>query len=91
MPESRKENSKNKPVKKFQLRGISASIFENRSEKGSPFHKVSITRTYKDGDEFKTTGSFGRDDLPLVEALARQSWFEILKREAKARSSSDEE
>jgi len=72
----------NKPVKKFQLRGISASLFENKSENGSSFYKVSITRTFKDGDRFKTTSTFSRDDLPIVETLARQAWHEILKRES---------
>ena len=66
------ENS-NKPVKVFRLRGISASIFENSSKtngRESVFYKVSIQRTWKDGDDFKTTTSFGRDDLPLVEKVA---------------------
>ena len=76
------KETRNKPVKKFQLRGISASVFQNVTEKGQPFYKVSITRTFKDGDQFKTTTSFGREDLPLVEAVARQAWYEILKREA---------
>jgi len=80
MPNSRKETT-NKPVQKFQLRGVSASIFRNRAENGASFHKVTISRTYKEGDQFKTTSTFGRDDLPLVEALARQAWFDILKRE----------
>ncbi len=78
------KESNNKPVKKFQLRGISASLFENTSEKGVPFFKVSITRTFKDGDQFKTTSTFSRDDLPIVEALSRQAWLEILKQEAAA-------
>jgi hypothetical protein len=27
---------------------------------------VTISRSYKDGDDWKETTSFGRDDLPLV-------------------------
>lgn len=76
------KETNNKPVKKFQIRGISASLFENTSENGSTFYKVSILRTFKDGDQFKTTSTFGRDDLPIVETLTRQAWHEILKREA---------
>jgi len=89
MTNSTKETS-NKPAKKFQLRGVSASVFENKSEQGVPFHKVSITRTYKSGDQFKSTSTFGRDDLPLVETLARQAWLEILKREAERSSNKDD-
>ena len=55
------------PIKTFRDRGLSAAIFENHGksdDRDVPFHKVSLQRTYKDGDEFKTTNSLGRDDLP---------------------------
>jgi hypothetical protein len=29
-------------------------------------HNVTISRLYKDGDQWKDSTSFGRDDLPLV-------------------------
>ena len=31
---------------------------------------VTFQRLYKDGEEWKTTDSFGRDDLPLVAKVA---------------------
>lgn len=71
----------NKPVQKFQLRGISASVFENASKtngRDSVFYKVAIQRTYKDGETFKTTNSFGRDDLPIVSLLAQRAWEYVL-------------
>lgn len=88
MNKTQKETSK-QPVQKFQLRGISASVFENQSENGVPFYKVSITRTYKADGEFKTATTFSRDDLPLVEVLTRQAWLSILKREAESTKKSD--
>ena len=72
----------NQPVEKFTLRGISASVFENKSDDGTVYYKVSVSRSYKDGDSFKSTSVFSRDDLPVVELLTRQSWVSILKREA---------
>ncbi|MCX7422838.1 MAG: hypothetical protein NT013_25320 [Planctomycetia bacterium] len=30
------------------------------------YYKVSLQRTYKDGNEFKTTTNFSRDDLSIV-------------------------
>jgi hypothetical protein len=76
----------NKPVKIMRLRGISASIFANpaksRTNEDSTFYKVSIQRTYKDGDEFKTTSSFSRDDLPIVWLLSQKAWEFVLKEEA---------
>ncbi len=83
----------NKPVKAFRLRGVSASVFENHSKNGErsvTFHKVSLQRTYRDGDEFKTTTSFGRDDLPVCMHVMQQAWAYILDAESN-RGSEDEE
>ncbi len=81
----------NRPVQRLSLRGISASVFENTTDKGVPFHKVSITRTYREADgEFKTTNNFSRDDLPLVAELARQAWLSIMKFESDQSSSKDD-
>ena len=90
------DNSKapSKPVKVFRLLGISASVFANRPFKGSntPFYKVSLQRTYKDGDEFRTTTSFSRDDLPVADLLIRRAWEFILESEMEGRrAASDEE
>jgi hypothetical protein len=75
-----------KPVKVFRLRGVSASVFENHSknaERPATLHKVSLQRTYKDGDEFKTTTSFGRDDLPVCVHVMQQAWAFVLDAESK--------
>jgi hypothetical protein len=34
---------------------------------------VTFARLYKDGDDWKQTESFGRDDLPLVAKVADQA------------------
>ncbi len=82
-----------KPVKVFRLRGVSASVFENHSKNGErsvTFHKVSLQRTYKDGDEFKTTTSFGRDDLPVCMHVMQQAWAYVLDAESKRGSDNEE-
>jgi hypothetical protein len=91
--EPKMAQSSNKPVKVFRLRGVSASIFENESKSGDravTFHKVSLQRTYKDGDDFKTTTSFGRDDLPVCVHVMQQAWAYILDAESN-RGSDDHE
>ena len=55
-----------KPVKKIQLGSIRATIWENASDKGKPWYNVVVTRSYKDGNEFKDSNSFGHSDLPVV-------------------------
>ena len=83
-----------KPVEVFRRRGISASVFANIAEvegRKVTFHKVSIQRRYKDGDEWKTTTSFGRDDLPVVSHIAQLAWDWILSAEAgRGKENSDE-
>ncbi len=73
-----------KPVKVFRSRGLSASVFANHAKSDGrdiTFHKVSLQRTYKDGDEWKTTTSFGRDDLPIARLLLDRAWEFILEAE----------
>ncbi|QDT45172.1 hypothetical protein Pan241w_52910 [Gimesia alba] len=78
---SDKTDSK-KPVQSFRLRGITASVFENQSEDGkTTFYKVTLQRSYKQGEEWKSTNSFGRDDLPIVSLLTKQAWEFILNTE----------
>ena len=72
-----------KPVETIRLRGISASVFENKSEDGKTFHKVSLQRTYRQGDEWKNTQSLSRDDLPIAAMLLQKAWEYILQAEGK--------
>ena len=84
----------NAPVQTFRLRGMSASVFENQAKSGSrpvTFYKVALQRTYRDGDEWKTTTSFGRDDLPIACLLLQHSWEFILESEAKNRDTDESE
>lgn len=66
----------NKPVQEIRLGRIKAAIWENSTPNG-PRHNVTFVRIYKDGDQWKTSDSFGRDDLPLVMKLAdlAHSWI----------------
>jgi hypothetical protein len=77
----------NSPVQTFRLRGLSASIFENHAKSAS--RTVTFQRTYRDGDEWKTTTSFGRDDLPIAKLLLERSWQYILDCEASRGRESD--
>lgn len=75
----------NNPLKVFRLRGVAASVFLNETERdgeASTFHKVSVRRSYRDGDEIKHTASLGRDDLPIASLLLGRAWEFILEQEA---------
>jgi hypothetical protein len=61
--------SKNKPVHEIRLGRVRAAIWQNETEAGVR-HNVTFTRLYKDGDQWKDSASFGREDLPLLAKLA---------------------
>lgn len=61
--------SSNKPVHEIRMGRIKAAIWENSTQNG-PRHNVTLVRIYKDGNQWKTSDSFGRDDLPLVMKVA---------------------
>ena len=68
--------SKAKPVHEIRLGRIRAAIWENQTQNGN-IHNVTITRLYKDDSGWKDSGSFGRDDLPLVAKVVdlAHSWI----------------
>lgn len=71
-----KTASKNRPVHEIRLGRIKAAVWENETDNGIR-HNVTVSRLYKDGDQWKDSTSFGRDDLPLVAKVVDQahSWI----------------
>ncbi len=61
-----------KPVHEIRIGRIKATIWENETQNGTR-HNVTVSRLYKDGDEWKDSTSFGRDDLPLVAKVVDQA------------------
>ena len=89
-----KETGSTKPVQVLRLRGVSASVFENHArskDRDVTFYKVSLQRTYRDEEGFKTTTSFSRDDLPVAVHLLHQAWQFILEAETANRTAADDE
>ena len=70
------KEAKNRPVHEIRFGRIRAAIWQNETEVGTR-HNVTISRLYKDGDDWKDSASFGRDDLPLVAKVCDQahSWI----------------
>lgn len=63
------EMAKNRPVKEINLGAIKAVVWLNETQSG-PRHNVQFQRLYLDGDEWKQSESFGRDDLLPLAKLA---------------------
>ncbi len=66
----------NAPVHEIRIGRIRATIWENESTSGT-WHNVTLSRIYKEGNEWKDSTGFGRDDLPIVAKVADQahSWI----------------
>ncbi len=61
-----------RPVHEVRLGAIRASIWANETENGIR-HNVTFDRTYRDGETWKSTTSFGRDDLLVLAKAADQA------------------
>lgn len=56
---------KKKPIHEVRLGRVRAAVWANVTKSGTR-HNVTVARLYKDGDSWKSSDSFSRDDLPLV-------------------------
>ena len=76
-------DQKKRPVHEIRLGRIKAAIWENDTQNGTR-HNVTFCRLYKDGDQWKDTTSFGRDDLPLVAKVSDEAHSWIFAQTAQA-------
>jgi hypothetical protein len=63
---------KSSPVHEIRLGRIRAAIWANDTQVGTR-HNVTLSRIYKDGEQWKDSTSFGRDDLPIVAKVVDQA------------------
>jgi len=66
----------NKPAHEIRYGLIKACIWKNVSKKGT-HHSIVITRLFKNGDQWKESSRFGRDDLLVLAKVADEahSWI----------------
>jgi hypothetical protein len=78
--------TKNPPALKIRVGLITASIWQNETEKGT-FHNVTFDRRYKDAEgNWHSSSSYNADDLLALSKAADLAHSEIVK----ARNGSDE-
>ncbi len=73
---AKKPEKKVRPIHEVRMGRIRAAIWENETQNGTR-HNVTLSRLYKDGEDWKDSASFGRDDLPLVAKVSdlAHSWI----------------
>lgn len=72
-----------RPAHEIRLAGIKAAIWRNDTEAGVRFN-VTFERLYRDAETWKSSASFGRDDLLLLAKVAdhAHTWILTQGREA---------
>jgi hypothetical protein len=65
--------SKTQPIHQIRHGAVSASIWRQETEKG-PLFNVSFQRAYKDGETWKHSSSFGRNNLLVVSLIAARAF-----------------
>ena len=74
--------SNTKPVDEVRIGAVKAAIWRNETDNGSRYN-VTFSRSYRDSEgNWKSTSSFGRDDLLVVAKVADWAHSRILKRQA---------
>ena len=65
-----------RPIHEVRLGAIKAAVWRNETEVGVRYN-ATFSRLYKDGDQWASTESFGRDDLLVLAKVADQthSWI----------------
>jgi hypothetical protein len=76
-----------KPVHEIRLGRIRAAIWSNQTENHDIWFNIILSRLYKDGDHWKDTSTFSRDDLPIVAKVADMSYAWIWEQDTSTANS----
>ena len=87
MPQT--DSKKSKPVHVVRYGAIKAAIWRNETSAG-PMHNVTLTRTYKEGDEWRESTSFGADDLLVLAKALNDAHSWIFAQRAKSAQERDD-
>ena len=73
MKNEKTDITSNQPAHKIRHGAISASIWQQDTAKG-PLFNVTFQRSYKDGDTWKNSTSFGRNNLLVLSLIAARAF-----------------
>jgi hypothetical protein len=89
-PPAPQEQSKQRPVHEIRLGRIRAAIWANQNDNGT-WYNVTLSRSYKDGDDWRSSASFGRDELLTLAKVAdlANSWIHEQSQSSNGRESDE--
>lgn len=70
---------KSRPIHDIRIGRIQCAIWENSTQNGV-LHNVTVSRSYKDGNTWKESSSFSRDDLLVLAKVLDQAHTWIVTR-----------
>jgi len=73
------------PAEKVTMFPVEAAIWKNVSQGGDPFYSVTFERKYRDQDRWKSTASFGADELLLLAKVADLAHTRVVELRSKDR------
>jgi hypothetical protein len=76
---------RSKPAFELRRALIKVRVWRRNTRSGLR-HTVTVTRLYRNGDVWKESSRFGKDDIPLVRLLLDKAHLWILKRSADTQS-----
>ena len=82
--------AKQKPAYEIRLGRIRAAVWANENGQDDVWFNATVTRSYNDGDRWKDSNTFRRDDLPVVAKAMDMAYAWIWNRQA-ATSAEEEE
>ncbi len=85
MPEEVTANKAKKPVHRLRDGTLEVAIWGQEGEKG-PWYSVTASRSYKQGETWKQSESFGQDDLLALAKLLDLAHSWILSKQEQARA-----
>jgi hypothetical protein len=89
MPKQTPKKTENRPVHEIRHRNIRATIWRNDTAKG-PMYNVTVSRSYRDGEQWKDSNSFAFDDLMNLAKALYDAHSAISNQIARDRASNDQ-
>ena len=77
----------NQPIHSIRHRSLKVTIWQNETEKG-PMYNVTVTRSYREGDIWHDSHSFGYDDIMNAAKLLYDAHSFITAERAKQHAAS---
>lgn len=79
-----------KPAAEVRLGRIKATVWANARDDGKgTWYSVQLARLYRDGEQWRTSQTFGRDDLLLLAKVADLAHTRVFELEASERGGAE--